>query len=91
MMLNLTRSQLHIVSCIYKYYSNKLNFFVWLLMAISTIDSFDVLIIHWSQRWRVFCCFISFLTLQDEKGGASFIPGWARSHATCACYVDACI
>lgn len=90
-MLKLIRSQLHIVSCIYKYYSNKLNFIVWLVVALSAINSIDILIVHWSQRWRAFCCFISFFTVQDEKGRASFIPGWARSYATCAYYVDACI
>lgn len=47
--LNLNRSQLHIVSCVYKYYSNELNFVVWLVVAVSIIDSFDVLIVHWSR------------------------------------------
>lgn len=60
-------------------------------MAISIIDSFDILIVHWSQRRRVFRCVVSVFTLQDEKGRASFIPGRARPYTTCACYVDACI
>jgi hypothetical protein len=47
--LKSNRPQLHIISCIYEYYSNKLNFIVWLLMAISFVDSFVVLIVDWSQ------------------------------------------
>lgn len=46
--LNLNRSKLHIVFCIYEYHSHKLNFIVRLVVAISFIDSFDVLFDHWS-------------------------------------------
>ncbi|KAI4656230.1 hypothetical protein J4E93_000949 [Alternaria ventricosa] len=53
------------------------NILVRVIMAVSAFYGIDILFIYREQRYAKFHCFLFVIALQDEEGGAAFLPSWS--------------
>lgn len=77
-MLTKSRPQLYsLVIHVYQHREFIYNILVRVIMAVSAFYGIDILFIYREQRYAKFHCFLFVIALQDEEGGAAFLPSWS--------------